>query len=89
MAIKKTTTKKSTPAKKSSSVGISIFGGGKAEQRKWEIESAMSTLQRASEIQKNAKLMADVKKKQKSLTVLLLVKRFNHGKDSCMDPQRR
>ena len=62
MAIKKTTTKKSTPAKKSSSVGISIFGGNKAEMRKWEIESAMSTLQRASEIQKNAKLMADVKK---------------------------
>jgi hypothetical protein len=60
MAIKKSTTKK-TPAKKSPSVGISIFGG-KAEQRKWEIESAMSTLQRASEIQKNAKLMADVKK---------------------------
>ena len=62
MAIKKTTTKKSTPAKKSSSVGISIFGGNKAEMRKWEVESAMSTLQRASEIQKNAKLMADVKK---------------------------
>ena len=63
MAIKKTTTKKSTPAKKSSSVGISIFGGSnKAEMRKWEIESAMSTLQRASEIQKNAKLMNDVKK---------------------------
>jgi hypothetical protein len=62
MAIKKTTTK-STPAKKaSSSVGISIFGGGKAEQRKWEIESAMSTLQRAADIQKNAKLMSDVKK---------------------------
>ena len=61
MAIKKTTTK-STPAKKSSSVGISIFGGNKAEMRKWEIESAMSTLQRASEIQKNAKLMNDVKK---------------------------
>ena len=62
MAIKKTTTK-STPAKKSSSsVGISILGGNKAEMRKWEIESAMSTLQRASEIQKNAKLMADVKK---------------------------
>ena len=61
MAIKKTTTK-STPAKKSTStVGISIFGG-KAEQRKWEIESAMSCLQRAAEIQKNAKLMADVKK---------------------------
>jgi hypothetical protein len=62
MAIKKATVKKSTPAKKStSSVGISIFGG-KAEQRKWEVESAMSTLKRAAEIQKNAKLMADVKK---------------------------
>jgi hypothetical protein len=61
MAIKKTT--KSTPAKKStSSVGISILGGNKADMRKWEIESAMSTLQRASEIQKNAKLMNDVKK---------------------------
>jgi hypothetical protein len=64
MAIKKTTTaKKSTPAKKSSSsIGISILGGNKAEMRKWEIESAMSTLQRAAEIQKNAKLMNDVKK---------------------------
>jgi hypothetical protein len=62
MAIKKTTTRKSTPAKKSSSVGISILGGSKADMRKWEIESAMSTLQRASEIQKNAKLMNDVKK---------------------------
>ena len=61
MAIKKTTTRKS-PAKKSSSVGISILGGSKADMRKWEIESAMSTLQRASEIQKNAKLMNDVKK---------------------------
>jgi hypothetical protein len=63
MAIKKTTAKKSTPAKKSnSSVGISILGGSKAEMRKWEVESAMSTLKRAAEIQKNAKLMADVKK---------------------------
>jgi len=62
MAIKKTTTK-TTPAKKStSSVGISILGGNKADMRKWEIESAMSTLQRAAEIQKNAKLMNDVKK---------------------------
>jgi hypothetical protein len=61
MAIKKTTTKKAPAKKSTSSVGISIFGG-KAEQRKWEIESAMTTLQRASEIQKNAKLMADVKK---------------------------
>jgi hypothetical protein len=61
MAIRKTTTRKA-PAKKSSSVGISILGGSKADMRKWEIESAMSTLQRASEIQKNAKLMSDVKK---------------------------
>ena len=67
MAIRKTTTaKKSTPAKKasskSSSVGISILGGNKAEMRKWEVESAMSTLKRAAEIQKDAKLMTDVKK---------------------------
>jgi hypothetical protein len=61
MAIRKTTTKKA-PAKKSSSVGISILGGNKAEMRKWEIESAMSTLQRAADIQKNAKLMGDIKK---------------------------
>jgi hypothetical protein len=61
MAIRKTTTRKA-PAKKSSSVGISILGGSKADMRKWEIESAMSTLQRASEIQKNAKLMNDVKR---------------------------
>ena len=51
MAIRKTTTRKA-PAKKSSSVGISVLGGSKADMRKWEIESAMSTLQRASEIQK-------------------------------------
>jgi hypothetical protein len=67
MAIKKTTTaKKTTPAKKSntksSSVGISILGGNKAEMRKWEVESAMSTLKRAAEIQKDAKMMAEVKK---------------------------
>ena len=61
MAIRKTTTRKA-PAKKSSSVGISILGVSKADMRKWEIESAMSTLQRASEIQKNAKLMNDVKR---------------------------
>lgn len=61
MAIKKTTTK-STPAKKSSSVGISISSSSKNEMRKWEIESAMSTLKRAAEIQKDAKMMAEVKK---------------------------
>ena len=61
MAIKKTTTK-STPAKKSSSVGISILGGNKADMKKWEVESALSTLKRADEIRKNTKMMADVKK---------------------------
>lgn len=64
MAVRKTTTTtRKAPAKKSSSsVGVSIMGGSKAEMRKWEVESAMSTLKRAAEIQKNAKLMADVKK---------------------------
>ena len=80
MAIKKTITKK-TPAKKSSSsVGISILGGNKADMRKWEIESAISTLQRASEIQKNAKLMNDVKKmaaeKAKEFTNIARGKKF-------------
>jgi hypothetical protein len=60
--------------------------------RKYEIESAMSTLQRASEIQKNAKLMTDVKrwllKKQKNLTALLLVKRFNHGQNRKIKKKR-
>ncbi len=63
MAVRKTTTTRKAPAKKStSSVGISILGGNKADMRKWEVESAMSTLQRAAEIQKNSKLMNDVKK---------------------------
>jgi hypothetical protein len=61
MAIKKTTTK-ATPAKKSSSLGISIFGGNKADMRKYEVESALSTLKRADEIRKNTKMMADIKK---------------------------
>lgn len=34
----------------------------KKSERQWEVQSAMSTLQRAQEIQKDAKLMADVKK---------------------------
>jgi hypothetical protein len=62
MAIKKTTTKKAPAKKSTSSVGISILGGGKAEMRKWEIESAMSTLKRAAEIQKDAKMMTEIKK---------------------------
>jgi hypothetical protein len=69
MAIKKTTTTK-TPAKKSS-VGISISASPKAEMRKWEIESALSTLKRADEIRKNTKMMADVKKlAQEQMNVL-------------------
>ena len=80
MAIKKTTTK-STPTKKASpSVGISISSSTKNEMRKWEIESAMSTLQRASDIQKNTKLMADVKKlaaeKAKEFTSIAAGKKF-------------
>ena len=62
MAIKKTTTK-STPTKKSSSVGISILGSSnKTDMKKWEIESALSTLKRADEIRKNTKMMGDIKK---------------------------
>ena len=34
----------------------------KKSERQWEVQNAMSTLQRAQEIQKDAKLMADVKK---------------------------
>jgi len=34
----------------------------KKEMREFEVQSAMSTLQRAQEIQKNSKLMADVRK---------------------------
>jgi len=59
MATKKTTTKKTVSKKATPSI---ILGSNKLEMKKWEIESAMSTLQRAAEIQKNSKLMADVKK---------------------------
>ena len=77
MAIKKTTTK-STPAKKSSSLGISIMGGNKTDMRKWEVESALSTLKRADEIRKNTKMMADVKKlAQEQVNVL---NNFTKGK---------
>ena len=34
----------------------------KSEMRKWEVESALCTLQKAEEIKKNSKLMSDVKK---------------------------
>ena len=62
MAIRKTTTIKKAPTKKSSSVGLSIMGGNKADMKKWEVESALSTLKRADEIRKNTKMMADIKK---------------------------
>jgi hypothetical protein len=78
MAIKKTTTIKKAPTKKSSSVGLSIMGGNKADMRKWEVESALSTLKRADEIRKNTKMMADVKKlAQEQVNVL---NNFTKGK---------
>lgn len=78
MAIKKTTTAKTTPTKKSSSLGISIMGGNKNDMRKWEVESALSTLKRADEIRKNTKMMADVKKlAQEQVNVL---NNFTKGK---------
>mgnify|MGYP000474565090 CR=1 FL=1 len=61
MAIKKTTVKKATPAKRKTG-GIAISGPNKNEMRKWEIESALSTLKRADEIRKDTKMMGDVKK---------------------------
>ena len=69
MAVKKTTTKKA-PAKKAST-GMVNVATPKAEMRKWEIESALSTLKRADEIRKNTKMMADVKKlAQEQMNVL-------------------
>jgi len=51
--------KKST---KSKSVSISMISGSKNQERKWEVDSALSTLKRAEEIRKDSRLMADVKK---------------------------
>ncbi len=51
MAAKKKTSK-STPT---------VSAASKSEMRKWEIESALSTLKRADEIRKDSKLMNDVK----------------------------
>jgi hypothetical protein len=53
--------KSKTTSKAKSSTIVSIGMGGKSEMRKWEVESAMNTLQRAKEIQNDAKLMSDVK----------------------------
>ena len=41
---------------------VKITNMTKKDMREFEVQSAMSTLQRAQEIQKDAKLMADVKK---------------------------
>jgi hypothetical protein len=69
MAIKKTTPKKA-PAKKAVAA-IKVTASPKAEMRKWEIESALSTLKRADEIRKDAKMMNDVKKlAQEQMSVL-------------------
>jgi len=69
MAIKKTTTKKA-PVKKATT-GNKVTASPKAEMRKWEIESALSTLKRADEIRKDAKMMNDVKKlAQEQMSVL-------------------
>jgi hypothetical protein len=74
MAIKKTTTRKA-PAKKSSSLGISISGPAKAEMRKWEVESALSCLKRAEDIRKDKKMMTDISKlAEEQMSVL---KRFS------------
>jgi hypothetical protein len=67
MAIKKSTTKKAPVKRSTSNVSIAP----KAEMRKWEIESALSTLKRADEIRKDAKMMNDVKKlAQEQMSVL-------------------
>jgi RPA family protein len=66
MATKKTTTKKATPAK-----SASVSKSQQNEMKKWEIESALSTLKRADEIRKDNKLMSDVKKlAQEQMSVL-------------------
>lgn len=68
MATKKTATKK-TASKSSSTLKISATP--KAEMRKWEVESALSTLKRADEIRKDKKMMDDVKKlAQEQMSVL-------------------
>jgi hypothetical protein len=50
---------------------MTISAAPKADMRKWEIESALSTLKRADEIRKDAKMMNDVKKlAQEQMNVL-------------------
>jgi len=49
-------------ASKKSSSKVTILRPAKSEERRWEIESAISTLKRADEIRNNPSLMRDVKK---------------------------
>ena len=39
-----------------------MMSGSKTQERKWEVDSALSTLKRAEEIRKDSRLMSDVKK---------------------------
>ena len=48
--------------KKTSSSRTAVPSINKAQERRWEVESAISTLQRAEQIRKDASLMRDVKK---------------------------
>jgi len=47
---------------KSKGIAISMLSGSKTQERKWEVDSALSTLKRAEEIRKDSRLMSDVKK---------------------------
>tara|TARA_B110000503_G_C7146374_1_gene413175 strand:+ start:2488 stop:2694 length:207 start_codon:yes stop_codon:yes gene_type:complete len=47
---------------KSKGISISMMSGSKTQERKWEVDSALSTLKRAEEIRKDSRLMSDVKK---------------------------
>lgn len=57
-AAKKVVKKKAAAKDKTSTVSAPIS----KMEKKWEIESALSTLKRADEIRKDAKMMNDVKK---------------------------
>lgn len=71
MATKKTTTKTTVKKAAPKKAASTISGPDRNEMRKWEIESALSTLKRADEIRKDAKMMNDVKKlAQEQMSVL-------------------
>ena len=71
MATKKTTTKTTVKKAAQNKAASTISGPNRNEMRKWEIESALSTLKRADEIRKDSKMMSDVKKlAQEQMSVL-------------------